>query len=129
MESFAPALSETTYQRCLEKIIPEPNSGCWLWFGATNKKGYGHIRANGVWWLIHRFMYTYHKGPIPKGEVIRHTCDNSSCANPDHLLAGSAMENVLDQIRRGRFKPRQGICKPVEFYIERNEEWRKLLSR
>jgi len=29
--------------RFWSKCIPEPNSGCWLWFGANNGVGYGIV--------------------------------------------------------------------------------------
>ena len=30
-------------ERLEAKLIPEPNSGCWLWMGGTNELGYGII--------------------------------------------------------------------------------------
>ena len=29
--------------RLLDKVQPEPNSGCWLWVGGVNESGYGVI--------------------------------------------------------------------------------------
>ena len=34
--------------------------------------------------------------------VIRHTCDNTWCINPDHLLQGTQSDNTHDKIVRGR---------------------------
>lgn len=36
------------------------------------------------------------------GVVVRHTCDNSRCINPNHLVTGTHMDNVLDQVVRKR---------------------------
>jgi hypothetical protein len=86
--------------------------GCWEWVGA-NKEGYGIV---GFWdskkkitrtVKAHRISWELKNGPIPKlagihGGVIRHTCDNRSCVNPNHLLLGTQADNVKDQVERGR---------------------------
>jgi len=38
----------------------------------------------------------------PNGSIVRHTCDNGHCVNPDHLIVGTQKENIDDCIRRGR---------------------------
>ena len=63
------------------RFIPEPNSGCWLWMGSTDRHGYGrlnHVRA-------HRISYRAFKGKIPAGMVLDHLCRVKCCVNPDHL--------------------------------------------
>lgn len=34
--------------------------------------------------------------------VFRHTCDNSLCVNPEHIVLGSQLDNVRDRVCRGR---------------------------
>jgi hypothetical protein len=41
-------------------------------------------------------------GPIPDGQLIRHTCDNPPCCNPAHLLNGTTADNMRDMVRRRR---------------------------
>jgi len=79
-------------------------AGCWLWRGPRNQAGYGqlHHRSGGAT-SVHRFSYELHHGPIPKGLFVLHHCDNPSCVNPDHLYAGTARDNTLDAMGRGRW--------------------------
>lgn len=80
------------------RSIPEPNTGCWLWLGGMTGEGYGVTMGE----LAHRVSYRDHKGPIPSGAVIRHKCDNPACVNPEHLVAGTHLDNMADKVRRGR---------------------------
>jgi len=83
--------------------IPEPNSGCWLWLGTVDSGGYGifPLRKRRGLRATH-FSFEAFKGPIPKGHIIRHTCDLPGCVNPDHLLSGTVQDNSDDARRRGR---------------------------
>ena len=91
----------TTHENFLLKVkISE--SGCWEWVGSKLKDGYGHFHVNRVGIPAHRYSYKFYKGEIPDGCVIRHTCDNPSCVNPDHLQVGTQKENYDDSKMKGR---------------------------
>jgi len=88
------------------KVIPEPMSGCWIWLGTLDKDGYGkttHSR-DGLKRDVraHRLVYELLVGPIPHGALLRHSCDNPCCVNPDHLCVGTHQDNVADRVGRGR---------------------------
>lgn len=90
----------------MSKVSPEPNSGCWIWTGATdaskkNKwKGYGVFRYRAA----HRVSYELFVGPLIPGLYICHRCDMPLCVNPAHLFQATNRENQIDCNRKGRRK-------------------------
>ena len=52
----------------------------------------------------HRAAWVLFKGPIPLGLQVLHSCDNSSCVNPDHLWLGTNDDNVVDKMNKGRHR-------------------------
>lgn len=74
---------------------------CWLWT-ATKVAGYGQFRPDGENILAHRYSYTIHKGEIPTGLFVLHSCDNRACVNPDHLSTGTHVQNMHDMLAKGR---------------------------
>ena len=76
--------------------------GCWNWTGYLIKLGYGHSSFNKKTILAHRLSWILHKGEIPDGMCICHSCDNRKCVNPDHLWIGSHTDNVRDMFIKGR---------------------------
>ena len=78
-----------------------PNS-CWPWTAHLSRDGYGRIGIGGEIVDAHVAGYRIQKGPIPKGKVVRHTCDNRACVRGDHLVLGSHQQNSADKVARGR---------------------------
>lgn len=72
--------------------------GCWIWTGCIHHDGYGRWKSRGA----HRHSFVIHKGPIPDGMVVMHSCDNRVCVNPSHLSLGRIADNVLDAVSKGR---------------------------
>lgn len=81
---------------------------CWNWTGAK-RKGYGVIKIDKKSIATHRLSYVMHKGQIPKGLLVCHSCDNPSCVNPDHLFLGDYSDNMLDAIDKDRLVVPEGV--------------------
>jgi hypothetical protein len=82
-------------------VAINPQSGCWE-FSQRSTKGYGLIRFGGRKRGAHRLSYETWVGPIPDGLFVLHRCDNRRCINPDHLFLGTARDNAVDMVRKGR---------------------------
>ncbi len=97
-----PAPSKKQLARFSASVHHEPMSGCWLWAGYCNPGGYGMMSlGRGANYLAHRVAYFIEHGKQPSA-ILRHTCDNPCCVNPDHLVEGDQQENAADMVRRGR---------------------------
>lgn len=94
----------TLRERFEAKVSPEPMSGCLLWTGCVDAKGYGLIAADGRSTGAHRVAWMLAHGPIPDGQWVLHHCDNPGCVNASggHLFLGTNLDNIRDRNAKGR---------------------------
>lgn len=92
-------------------VIPDDqleSTGCWLWTGNVDSKGYGRLsvrrpgKASPVGVRAHRLMKEIMEGrPLhPDDETVEHRCQVTSCINPDHTILLTRAENTADMQRR-----------------------------
>ncbi len=91
----------------MEKVSPEPNTGCWLWMASLDNAGYGQFWFLGTMMRSSRVSWLLFRGSIPKGKgchgvCVLHKCDVRACVNPDHLFLGTHQDNVDDREAKGR---------------------------
>lgn len=98
----------TPYERLIKGIKKDRVTGCWIWTKGKNLDGYGRIRVNNVKTGAHRLSYEIHKGTIPKGVCVLHSCDTPACCNPLHLTLGSHFDNIQDMMKKGRKGDKRG---------------------
>lgn len=84
--------------------VVDEETGCWnvVSHKKPKNRGYPVIGLFGKVFSIHRAMYIANSGAIPDGLIVRHSCDNGICINPDHLLVGTKQDNTQDMLERNR---------------------------
>jgi DNA-binding transcriptional regulator YiaG len=86
------------------KIQIDKETGCWNWIGYKDKDGYGKAKVDGKFLRMHRLSYMMQNGieDLPATVLVRHSCDNPACCNPEHLLSGDKQDNSNDMKERKR---------------------------
>ena len=88
------------YKRFMKKV--QKTASCWLWTANKNNHGDGMFSWMGSKHAAHRMSWRFHVGDIPEKAQVLHRCDNPACVNPDHLVLGSAKDNMVDKELKGR---------------------------
>ena len=100
-----PELTDELVKRFWSKVTITANPDkCWIWNAAKNRTGYGDFGVYQKLFIASRLSYFITHKIDPKENLVLHSCDNSSCVNPNHLRLGTAKENAADRAERKRFK-------------------------
>lgn len=92
-----------TLDYLFDRAQPEPNSGCWLWLGATRGNGYPAIRIQGKNYGVHQISHViYAGGQLDSSMDTCHKCDTRLCINPAHLFRGTRADNLRDCANKDR---------------------------
>ena len=90
---------------------------CWVYRNANISNGYAHMgltydpftkqRYTKLRYeYAHRIAWALANGRWPwNNMVVRHTCDNSACCNPEHLIEGTQEQNMGDRSERSDWQP------------------------
>jgi hypothetical protein len=88
-------LKPNQLRRFMEKVAPEPNTGCWLWYGAWGGGGYPVVNLYCVNYAAHRVAYEHFVGPIGEGLQLDHLCRVRCCVNPAHVEPVTPIVNTM----------------------------------
>ena len=72
------------------------SNGCWLWQKSLKGKGYAQVtdpKTGRQDYGHHVTWRMFNKRRIPKGYILRHSCDVRRCINPMHIIPGTYSQN------------------------------------
>lgn len=91
------------YFRFWQQVSIGGEDECWLHKKPTTS-GYGSMSYKDKGYNSSRLAYLDCNGPIPKGHLVRHTCDVRACCNPKHLVTGTGQDNASDRVKAAVLK-------------------------
>lgn len=99
---------KTPEERYHSGYVKSGDNECWNWTKGITRDGYGkfmvYIHPKRHTWIASRYGWTIRFGEIPEGMIICHHCDNPLCQNPKHWFLGTPKDNMVDKMKKGRFK-------------------------
>jgi hypothetical protein len=81
------------------KNIQKSKSGCWIWKGYKDPKGYGRISIKNIPVLVHRLIFEHYNGELNSKLEVCHECNNAYCVNPEHLRQDTKSSNMIDMVK------------------------------
>lgn len=91
--------AETLEERFWSKVNKTP--GCWLWEGCIDHAhNYGVFKVHNEKMPAHRAAWLLTHGSLSAELHIVHTCNNSLCVRPDHLIQSTAAGKFWLKVRK-----------------------------
>lgn len=110
MPDMAALLSDHRFWESVSARSANSDSGCVLWMGGKDRKGYPVARWKIKHWYVHRLVLMRKlRQAIPPHILACHSCDTPGCINPDHLWPGSISDNNKDAAEKKRSRGAQGL--------------------
>ena len=77
-------------KQLFEKTSPQGDSDCWIWQGQVSNSGYGRlqqIQEDRTVKMVSAQTASYQafNGAVPAGYLVKQSCGNRLCINPEHL--------------------------------------------
>lgn len=80
-----------------QRFIVADESGCHLWTGALDRRGYAKAGATGGRTVgVHRELYELEHGELTPDVHLHHTCGVRRCVNVAHLRPVTAAEHLAE---------------------------------
>ena len=84
-----------TLENILSKTQRDEDTGCLIYSGAVNNKGYLMISSQGKKRRANRLVYEMWYGAVLEGCDVDHTCYNRRCLEKTHLRPLTHKENII----------------------------------
>ncbi|MEV8590899.1 hypothetical protein AB0424_28565 [Streptomyces sp. NPDC051180] len=102
------ATDPATIERYRAKVHHRGPDACAYWTGAISSSGHGKLRAGSrssgssrvVTAHVLGYILAHGTAALAEGHVVRHACDESSCQQPAHWIAGERVDNIRDYYAR-----------------------------
>lgn len=85
---------------------------CHIWTGAKSN-GYGAFGLEGKTYPAARVAYFIATGQDPDDARVSHTCGNTACVNPEHLLLGMNKSNPVGTATQAHVGHRRPTGEPI----------------
>lgn len=108
---FSGARKPHTLATLLACTTEGPN-GCREWARHINSRGYGSVSLHSKMTVAHKAAFILAGHTLLQGQLVLHHCDNRRCINPEHLYAGTHMDNMRDKAVRKRAPSVRGEANP-----------------
>lgn len=109
-------MKANTINTILDRLILS-NNDCWVWPGYVTAEGYGRIKLNDKYPLVHRAIFEDQCGSISEGKELHHMCCSRRCCNLTHIQVVTVKEH--QKIHKGL----RGYCGKGHRMTDNNTYW------